>query len=234
MKSLRRGSRVAGRRVRRHRRRRGLAARRAHPRVLPGHLDQPLRPPQAQAAAQPRRDRQDRAPGQRRRASPSSRSRSTSSTAGPRSRSRSPRARSPGTSGTPWPSARPTARSSRPSGVGSRAWVTERTRSPGTSDVAPVRAFWEELGLPGLIDVARALPAAQHPARGLRAVRRGRPEDRPRVADPLPASATTTRVDLLRDDGGPPLLDAAVRAQARASRPTSTPGRGSSPPASPR
>ena len=41
VKSLRAGSRDPGRRVRRHRRRRGVAARRAHPGVHPGHLDQP-------------------------------------------------------------------------------------------------------------------------------------------------------------------------------------------------
>ena len=51
VKSLRAGSRLAGRRLRGGRRRRGVAARRPHPRVHPGHLDQPRRPPQAQAAA---------------------------------------------------------------------------------------------------------------------------------------------------------------------------------------
>ena len=74
VKSLRAGPGVAGRRLRRDRRRRGVAARRAHPGVHPGHLDQPRRPPQAQAAAEPRRDRQDRAQGQRARATRSCRS----------------------------------------------------------------------------------------------------------------------------------------------------------------
>ena len=48
------------RRVRHRRRRRGLAARRAHPRVQPRHLDQPHRPAHPQAAAAPHGDRQDR------------------------------------------------------------------------------------------------------------------------------------------------------------------------------
>ena len=39
-------------------RRRGLAGGRAHPRVRPGHLDQPRAAAQAQAAAAPGRDRQ--------------------------------------------------------------------------------------------------------------------------------------------------------------------------------
>ncbi|CAA9377621.1 MAG: tmRNA-binding protein SmpB, partial [uncultured Nocardioides sp.] len=55
------GPRLARRRFRRDRQRRGLAARRPHPGVQPGHLDQPLGPPPPQAAAQPRRDQQDRA-----------------------------------------------------------------------------------------------------------------------------------------------------------------------------
>ena len=58
VKSLRQGRDLAGRRLRPDRRGRGVAAQRPHPGVQPGQLDQPLRAPQAQAAAAPRGDRQ--------------------------------------------------------------------------------------------------------------------------------------------------------------------------------
>ena len=145
VKSLRMGRASLGRRVRRHRRPRGLAARRAHPGVHPGHLDQPRRPAQAQAAAQPRSRSTRSSAGSTSRASPSSRWRCTSSTAGPRSRSRWPRARSRGTSGTRSPSGRPTARRSRRSAAGSRAWMTDGRRG----DVGTVRAFWRGSACPG-------------------------------------------------------------------------------------
>ena len=54
VKSLRAGRRHAGRRVRGDPRRRGVPARRAHPGVHPGDVDQPRASPGPQAAAQPR------------------------------------------------------------------------------------------------------------------------------------------------------------------------------------
>ena len=63
---------------------------------------------------------------------------------------------------------------------------------PVDLDVAPVRAFWEGLGLPGLFDVhVHFLPPNIQRGR-LRGLRRRRAQDRPRVADPLPAARSTS------------------------------------------
>ena len=57
VKSLRLGRASLVDALRHRRRRRGVAARAAHPRVHPGHLDQPRAAAHPQAAAAPRRDR---------------------------------------------------------------------------------------------------------------------------------------------------------------------------------
>ena len=67
---------------------------------------------------------------------------------------------------------------------------------------------------------------------GLRAVRPGRAEDRPGVADPLPRQPRGARRAAARPRRTP-LLGAALRPQARASRRTSTTGPAASPPTCP-
>src|SRR4051812_46861268 len=86
------------------------------------------------------------------------RSRCTSRTAAPRSRSGWPRARRPTTSGTPSPTARPSARGSRRSVDGSRATPTDGAGGRSAlrrfrSTVTGPPRFAEELGIPGLFDV---------------------------------------------------------------------------------
>ena len=93
--------------------------------------------------------------------------------------------------------------------------VTDRELGAASEDVAPVRAFWRGARAARALRRARALPAAQHPAAGCgQQFDPAGPEDRPGVADPLPA-ADEERVELLRDAGRTPLLGAALRAQAR-------------------
>ena len=203
---------------------RGVAARRPHPGVHPGHLDQPRRPAQAQAAAEPPRDRQDRAPGQREGAHASSRWRSTSWTAGPRSRS--------------------------PSRKGKKSWdkrhsLAERQanrekeqalgrRLKGMRDVTPsrrrtsARAVLAVARAPGALRRPRPLPAARTSSDGstsssTRPGRRSAGSGRSATAAPH-----EERVEQLRGLG--------VRRFPRcptptgpASRPTSTTGRATSP-----
>ncbi len=82
---------------------------------------------------------------------------------------------------------------------------------------------------PGAVRRPRALPAAQHPARGLGAVRQRRPEDRPRVADPLPGRCRRAGRAAARRSG----YAGSRRCPTRTSpawRRTSTSGRAASPP----
>ena len=203
------GARVAGRRVRRHRGPRGLAARRAHPGVHPGHLDQPLRPAQAQAAAQPRRDRQDRAQGQRE----GLHDRADGPVLQGRPGEGRDRARQGqedlGQAPVAGRRGRPTARRSRPSGGGSRAWI-ESSPTP----VEETRAFWQDLGLPGLFDVhVHFLPAN---------IQRRVWEQFDRAGPKIGREWPVRYRQLGRGSGGAaarprrtPLLGAAVRAPAR-------------------
>ena len=114
VKSLRAGRASLADALRHRRRRRGLAAQRAHPRVRLRHLDEPRHPAQPQAAAAPQGDRQARSRDRELRQARSCRCRSTSPTATPRSSSPSPPARRTGTSARPSPRATPTARRSGP------------------------------------------------------------------------------------------------------------------------
>ena len=209
--------------------RRGVPARRAHPGVHRGHLDQPRAAPGPQAAAQPPRDRQAREQGQRARlhADPDlallqGRPRQGRDRPGPRQEDLRQAAR-------PGRASRPTARSSRHSAASSRAWT-----DPWSS-----RRRWRNLSSdprllagprpPGSVRRPRALPAAEHPEAGLGAVRPRRPEDRAGVADPLPRQprGACRAAPLVRRT---PLLGAALRASPRYRRPTSTSGRATSPP----
>ena len=114
-------------------------------------------------------------------------------------------------------------RRSPPQGHGLTVRPGGRTRDPRA--LAGPRA-------PGALRRPRALPAREHPAAGLRAVRQRRAEDRPRVADPLPRQP--------RRAGRAAAVVRAYAASrrcptrtARAWRRTSTTGPRASPPTSP-
>ena len=112
-----RGPGVARRRLRLHRRRRGVARCRAHPRVHRGHLEQPRPATQAQAAAAQGADHQDQPQDQGGRLHARPAEDLLQRRHARRSRSRSPRASASTTSGrrcaSGRTSARPTARSRR-------------------------------------------------------------------------------------------------------------------------
>ena len=61
---------------------------------------------------------------------------------------------------------------------------------PSSEPVAQTRAFWQDLGLPGLFDVHVHFLPPNIQRRVWRAVRRGRPEDRPRRGRSATAAAT--------------------------------------------
>ena len=114
---------------------------------------------------------------------------------------------------------------SRRSAVGSRAserWLSLLAGRRRPRLVGGARA-------PRPVRRARALPAAAGDAQGPRAVRHRRPADRPAVAAGLPRRRRRAGGAAARPRRTP-LHVAALRAPARASRRTSTPGRPSSPP----
>ena len=156
------GASHAGRRLRRGRRSRGVAARRPHPGVHPGHLDQPRRHAGAASCCStgPRSTRSSaRSPT---RATRSCRWRCTSRTAAPRSRSPWPRARSPTTSGTRSPSGRPSREKEQ----------ADRTPAQGAHRLMPIDVVRRQ-DPAAVRAILAARPGVVRDPRGERVVRRG-------------------------------------------------------------
>ena len=191
--------------------RRGLAARRPHPRVHPGHLDQPRAAAGAQAAAQPRRR--------------STRSSAASTSGGSRS-SRSSLYFKDGRAKVEIALARgqevlrQAARARRAAGQPREASRRSADALKGMSrltasssadeDVPPGGSGW---ACPGCSTCTCTSCRRSIQAQGVGAVRRRRPADRSRVADPLPRRPTRSGSSQLRALRRTPLLGAALRAQ---------------------
>ena len=126
--------------------------------------------------------------------------------------------------------------------AGSRAWTDRWFRGAGLAALTSTTGARTSRSSrpavlagprpPGPLRRARALPAAADPGRGLGAVRPGRAEDRPAVADPLPRHRRGTRRAAARPRRTP-LLRAALCPQARRGRVPQRLGPRRSPPTCP-